>query len=325
VANIFGAQRYATVASDPADLSTAFTPAERATVSAAVLARCDGLDGAADGLIQDTAACQAAFDLTRDVATCADARTGSCLSPAQKSAIGDIFTGAATSTGAPVYASFPFDAGHASRGIAFWEFVAPLQLDSGAVGHVFKVPPEPAAGFNGPAFARGANIDTLVAQIGATDAAYRESSLSFMTPPDVGNLDAVKRRGGKVLVYHGVSDPIFSWHDTVAWWNAVRARQGSDPSDFVRVYPVPGMEHCGGGPSTDQFDLLGALVAWVEHGQAPDHLVAQARGPGNPGGVNPDVPAAWSPTRTRPLCRYPTVARYDGRGSLEDAASFSCR
>jgi feruloyl esterase len=325
VANIFGAQRYASVASNPADLSTGFTPAERATVSASVLARCDALDGAADGLIQDVAACQATFDLTRDVPTCTGARDGSCLSPAQKTAIGDIFKGTTTPTGAPVYASFPYDAGHGSRGIAFWEFIAPLQLDSGAVGHVFKVPPEPVAGFNGSAFALGADIGALAAQLGATNATYRESSLSFMTPPDVGNLDTVKRRGGKVMVYHGVSDPIFSWHDTVAWWNAVRVRHGSDPSDFARVYPIPGMDHCAGGPSTDQFDMLSALVAWVEQGAAPDRVIAQARGAGNPGGANPEVPATWSPARTRPLCAYPKVARYDGRGSLEEAGSFSCR
>jgi hypothetical protein len=325
VANIFGAQRYASVATNPADLASGFTPAERATLSASVLARCDGLDGAADGLIQDTAACQATFSWSRDVPSCPGARDGSCLSAAQKVAIGAIFSGATTSSGAPVYASFPYDAGHASRGIGFWEFIAPLQLDSGAVGHVFKVPPEPVAGFNGPAFALGAGIDTLAAQIGATNATYRESSLSFMTPPDVGNLEAVKRRGGKVMVYHGVSDPIFSWHDTVAWWNAVKARNGADPSDFARIYPVPGMDHCGGGPATDQFDMLGALVAWVEQDQSPDRVIARARGAGNPGGANPEVPAAWSPTRTRPLCPYPHVARYNGSGSIEDAANFSCK
>jgi feruloyl esterase len=325
VANIFGAQRYASVATSPADLASAFTPAERATLSASVLARCDALDGAADGLIHDTAACQTTFSLSRDVPTCSGARDGSCLTAAQKTAIGAIFSGATISSGAPVYASFPYDAGHASRGIGFWEFIAPLQLDSGAVGHVFKVPPEPVAGFNGPAFALGASIDSLAAQIGATDATYREASLSFMTPPDVGNLETVKRRGGKVMVYHGVSDPIFSWHDTVAWWNAVKARNGADPSDFARIYPVPGMDHCGGGPATDQFDMLSALVAWVEQGQTPDRMVARARGAGNTGGANPEVPGAWSPARTRPLCAYPEVARYNGSGSIEDAASFSCR
>ncbi len=164
IANIFGAQRYATVATDPANLASAFTPAERTTLSNAVLARCDALDGATDGLVQATDACQAAFNLERDVPTCAGARDGSCLSAAQKVAIAPIFSGAVTSTGAAVYASFPYDSGHGAAGIPFWEFTAPLQLDSGAVGMIFQVPPVAAAGFDGPAFTLNADIDTLVAE-----------------------------------------------------------------------------------------------------------------------------------------------------------------
>jgi len=325
VANIFGAQRYASVATNPADLSTAFTAAERATVAAAVLARCDALDGATDGLVQDTHACQAAFSLTRDVPTCSGERDGSCLSAAQKIAIAPIFSGAVTSTGAAVYASFPYDAGLGAAGIAFWEFVAPLQLDSGAVGAIFKVPPVSATGFNGPAFSLGANIDTLVAQINATDATYTESAMSFMTPPAPADMSGLAYRGAKLLVYHGVSDPIFSVDDTTAWYDALRARHGGDASEFARVFRVPGMGHCSGGPATDQFDVLSPLVAWVEQGTAPDTIVARARGAGNAGGVNAELPAAWSAARTRPLCPYPKVARYRGSGSLEEAVSFECR
>ena len=80
-----------------------------------------------------------------------------------------------------------------------------------------------------------------------------------------------------------------------------------------------------GGPSTDQFDALNALVSWVEDGVASASITASARGPGNPGGVNGDVPATWTPTRTRPLCPYPTIARYKGTGDVESASSFTCR
>jgi hypothetical protein len=325
VANIFGAQRYATVATDPADLSTAFTATERSLVAGAVLARCDALDGATDGLVQDTTACQAAFSLDRDVPTCSGARDGSCLSAAQKTAIAPIFSGATTSTGAPVYASFPYDSGLGAGGIAFWEFTAPLALDSGAVGLIFKVPPEPAAGFNGPAFTLSADIDTLVAQINATDATYTESAMGFMTPPNPTNLSTLKNRGGKILVYHGVSDAIFSVDDTAAWYDGLRAANGGDASNFARFFRVPGMGHCSGGPATDQVDLLTPLVAWVEQGQAPARIVATARGPGNAGGVNAEVPAGWAADRSRPLCPYPQVARYNGSGSLESADSFTCR
>ncbi len=325
IANIFGAQRYATVATDPANLSSAFTPAERATLSNAVLARCDALDGAADGLVQATDACQSAFNLDRDVPTCPGARDGSCLSAAQKVAIAPIFSGAVTSTGAPVYASFPYDSGHGAGGIAFWEFTAPLQLDSGAVGMIFKVPPVAAAGFDGPAFSLGANIDTLVAQINATDATYTESGMSLMTPPNASNLSKLRNRGAKIMVYHGVSDPIFSVNDTAAWYDGIAAASGAAPAGFARFYRVPGMGHCSGGPTVDQFDMLTPLVEWVEQGKAPGAIVASARGPGNAGGVNGEVPATWAANRSRPLCPYPTVARYGGSGDVEAAASFACQ
>jgi hypothetical protein len=325
IANIFGAQRYATVATNPADLATAFTPAERATVANAVLARCDALDGATDGLVQDTDACQAAFSLTRDVPTCSGARDGSCLSAEQKTAIAPIFSGATTSTGAAVYASFPYDAGLGSGGIPFWEFFAPLVLDSGAVGIIFGTPPANTATFNGPAFALGGNIDDMVASINATSGIYTESGMSFATPPNPTNLSRLKNRGGKMMVYHGVSDPIFSVDDTAAWYDGLQAANGGNAGNFARFYRVPGMGHCSGGPSTDQFDMLSALVAWVEQGTAPDSVVATARGPGNAGGVNGEVPAGWAANRTRPLCPYPKVTRYKGSGSLDSADSFACQ
>ena len=323
VANIFGAQRYATVATNPTDLSTAFTAAERATVAAAVVAKCDALDGATDGLVQDVEACQRTFSFANDVPTCTGARNGSCLSAAQKTAIAPIFSGAVTSTGAAVYSSFPFDSGLGAGGIAFWEFTAPVALDSGAVGLIFKSPPE-SASFNGPAWALSTSIDSMVAQINATSGIYTESGLSFMTPPNPSDMSRVRNRGGKILAYHGVSDPIFSVNDTAAWYDSLK-QSTADPSDFARLFRVPGMGHCSGGPATDQFDALSALVTWVEQGTAPESLTASARGAGNAGGVNAEVPASWSATRTRPLCPYPKVARYNGSGSLEDAASFSCR
>jgi feruloyl esterase len=264
-------------------------------------------------------------DIATDVPTCSAGRDGTCLSAAQKTAVAAIFKGPSTSAGAAVYTSFPFDSGHGGAGVAFWEFTAPLQLDSGSVGVIFKTPPEALATFNGPAFTLGANIDTLVAQINATNSTYTESGMSFMTPPNPTNLSAVKNRGAKVMVYHGVSDPIFSVNDTEALIDGLNAANGGDASNFARLFRVPGMNHCSGGPATDQFDMLTPLVAWVEQGQAPEQVVATARGAGNAGGVNADVPATWSATRTRPLCVYPKVARYKGSGDIESAANFSCQ
>lgn len=324
IANIAGGQLYASVATDPADLATGFTAAERTLVANAVLGKCDALDGATDGLVQDVEACRTAFDLQRDVPTCTGARDGSCLSAAQKTAIGRIFSGPATSDGQRIYASFPYDPGLAQPGNGFWEFFAPLVLDSGAVGLIFKVPPADPATFNGPAFSLGADLDLLVEQITATNDLYTESAMSFMTPPNPTDMRDLRNRGGKIIVYHGVSDPIFSVDDSQAWYDGLEAHH-RNPGDFARFFRVPGMGHCAGGPSTDQFDALSALVDWVEQGEAPEQLLASARGPGNAGGVNGDVPTSWAPNRTRPLCPYPLVARYKGSGSLESAASFSCQ
>jgi hypothetical protein len=325
IANIAGGQLYASVASNPADIATGFTPAERTLVANAVLSRCDALDGATDGLVQDVAACRSAFNLARDVPSCAGERDGSCLSDAQKVAIGKIFSGPTTSTGARIYATFPYDPGIASGGIPFWEFTAPLVLDSGAVGMIFKVPPADPATFNGPAFSLGANLDELLAQVQATNATYAESAMAFMTPPNPTDLSRLRDRGGKMMVYHGVADAIFSVDDSETWYQGLQTANRGKADEFARFFRVPGMGHCSGGPATDQFDMLDALVSWVEQGREPDMVLATARGPGNAGGVNAEVPSNWAPDRTRPLCAYPKVARYKGTGSLDQASSFACR
>jgi len=324
-ANIVGAQNYNALATTPGSPGTGFTQAERTLVSQAVLAKCDALDGAADGLVQDTKACQAAFNLDRDVPTCSGTRDGTCLSADQKVRIAQLFVGALDGTGNKFYSSFPYDAGLGTNGWATWKFSNSLNLDSGAVGFIWQVPPETQAGFNGPNFTLTTSIDSILAKITTTNATYTETSLSFMTPPNPSDLSRLRKRGAKVMAYHGTSDPIFSSDDTRRWYEELTAANGGDASKFARYYQVPGMNHCSGGPATDQFDMLTPLVNWVEKGVAPDTVVASARGIGNAGGVNADAPAGWAPDRTRPLCVYPKVARYKGSGSVEQAENFVCQ
>jgi len=324
IANIAGAKAYNALATKPGDLGTGFTAAERKLVSDAVLAKCDALDGATDGMVQNTQACQAAFDLNRDVPTCSGARDGTCLSAAQKTTIGGLFAGATTATGTKIYSSFPYDAGIAYDGWAWWKFFASFVLDTGAVGLIWEAPPEDPATFNGPNFALTGDLASMLSKVGATNATYTESALSFMLPPNPSDLSTLKNRGAKMMVYHGTSDPIFSSDDTTAWYNALRTNNGGDASNFSRFFAVPGMNHCAGGPAADQFDMLTPLIAWVEQGKAPDSVQASVRGAGNAGGVNADLPTAWSAARTRPLCPYPKAAKYKGSGNIEDAANFSC-
>lgn len=331
VAQIWGAQQWARVATpgvtlvDPrtgatiADLSTAFTPAERAMVGQRIVAKCDALDLAADGIVADTAACQKAFSVADDVPTCSATRDGSCLTAEQKQILADVHVGARTTAGAPIYSSFSYDPGIAGSGWATWKLVNSQALDPLSVGTIFSTPPAYITD------ALTADIDAHFAMITATDATFTVSGMGFMAPPNPAELSTLKKRGAKVMVYHGVSDPVFSYDDSVTWYKNLAAANEGDASNFARLYGVPGMNHCSGGPATDQFDMLSALVKWVEQGQAPDSVLATARGAGNAGGVNAELPASWSATRTRPLCPYPKVAKYKGSGSIEDAASFSCQ
>jgi len=326
VAQVYGAQQFARAATDPKDLKTALTPAERQLLTRQVLARCDALDGAADGMVQDMAACQQAFDLQRDVPICAgEQRTGQCLSATQKTALGNVLAGARDSAGRALYSPFPADTGFVSEDWANWKFVYSVSnRDPVALGYVFMVPPAPKEMLKDTlGYALNFSMDRDAPGIFRTDATYTRAAMDFMPPPRATELDALRARGAKMMVWHGTSDGVFSAQDSAAWHDALQKHHGGRADDFARLYLVPGMAHCGGGPATDQFDLLSPLVDWVERGRAPEGLTAQVRGPGNPGGANPELPAGWSPERSRPLCAWPQVARYQG-GDMEKAASFRC-
>jgi Tannase and feruloyl esterase len=112
-----------------------------------------------------------------------------------------------------------------------------------------------------------------------------------------------------------MADPIFSPQEMLAYYDRLSANNGGVEAtqSFARAFVVPGMNHCSGGPATDNFDSIKAMVEWVEEGKAPDRIAAWAA---------PNSP--WFPNRPRPLCAYPSYARYAGSGSIEDAANFVC-
>ena len=330
-AQLWKAQQYASIAAKGAngqpDLSTAVTPAEFKLLGDRINAKCDALDGATDGIAADTKACQAAFDIQRDVPSCTGARDGSCLTTVQKTVLQRIFEGARNSKGEATYSDFWWDPGVAGSNFAFWHFNASQNLDPGAVAFIFTTPPANQASFlaqGGLGYALSFSLDNDYPKIFATTPTYTESSWSFMTPPHETDLSGLQGRGGKMIVYHGSADPVFSPADTARWYDGLQAATDGDAADFARLFLVPGMNHCSGGPATDQFDMLTPLVQWVEQGRAPDRVQAGARGPGA-NVVNPEVPASWSANRTRPLCPYPQVARYNGSGDIESAESFSCK
>lgn len=333
VAQVWGAQQFAAVSrADPKtsrpDLNTSFAPADLALVSAKVVERCDALDGLRDDIVADVMACQRTFDLATDVPTCTATPDGSCLSAAQKRVLARVFAGPKDASAARIYAGLPWDPGIRGSDWRAWKFshsVGPR--DAVALAFVFTSPPASPEVITGRGttlidYALGFSVERDAPKIFAKQEPYTQSAMQFMTPPEPAIMGSFVRRGGKLLVFHGAADPVFSLLDSIGWYESFMARHGAAARDSARLFVVPGMNHSRGGPATDQFDMVDALIAWVERGIAPEAIVASARGPGA-AVVNPEVPKSWAPERTRLLCPYPRLARYRG-GSTEQAASFQC-
>jgi feruloyl esterase len=311
-------------------LNKSFTDEDLDLAAQAVLAACDGLDGLKDGVIANFPACTAAIVAPKlDAISCKGAKRTICLSPVQITALKKVMSGATNSKGEPLYADWAWDrgiggkAGEAyNQGWRSWKIggydagvnsAIIVGLGSGAVSAVFTTPPTPvAASGAGPvAYLLGVDLDKESGKIYAESGVFTKSSWDFMLASST-DLSRYKSHGGKLVIVHGVSDPVFSINDTINWWSDVNKANSGSAADFVRVFPVPGMNHCGGGPATDQFNAFSALVNWVEKSAPPEKIVATA-GPASP----------W-PGRTRPLCAYPAQPQYNGSGSIEDASNFSC-
>ena len=302
------------------DIANALSDADLGLVAAAVLKACDAADGAVDGMVQNLAQCTAARVRPElDARTCSGAKNATCLSREQVDALVRSLGGPRDSKGHALYADWPWDAGIASMGWRIWKLGVPGAMDainvvlgSPALSGLFITPPSdiadtPEANLR---YQLAFNFDRDAPKIFSTSAQFPRSGWDLVGAQST-DLERFRQHGGKLIVPQGGSDPIFSLNDTIDWWRKVDAANHGAASSFVRVYAVPGMNHCGGGPATDQFDALTAVVDWVERGTAPDSIQAKA-GPMTP----------W-PGRTRPLCSYPKIARYHS-GDLNQAASFSC-
>jgi feruloyl esterase len=144
------------------------------------------------------------------------------------------------------------------------------------------------------------------------DLAYADSKMAAVNSNDP-NLAAFKSRKGKLVMYHGWADPVVPPQDGVRYYESVeRAMGGPDKTkEFFRLFMVPGMAHCSGGPGPNTFDAVGALDQWITKGAAPEKIIASHASNG-------------TVDRTRPLCPYPQVARWKGTGSTDEAANFAC-
>jgi len=257
--------------------------ADKKTVIDGIVNQCDAADGLKDGIVFNT---QCKFD--PKLLVCKGPKADGCISSEQAAALEKGFAGPKDSKGRQVYAGFPFDTGIAAT--------------QGIPGHL-------NGGRNpvGPAFtATTMDVDARAQR------AMSGNSMLTMTS-EWTQLNTFSSRGGKLLFYHGVSDPWFSANDTIDYYQRLAKDNGGSAQlmNWSRLYLAPGMGHCGGGATTlDSFDLLGAVVDWVEKGTAPDAVTATGRA---------------FPGRSRPMCAYPAHAQYKGSGDIEDAKNFECK
>jgi feruloyl esterase len=257
----------------------------------AVLNACDALDGLKDGLIGDPARCS--FDFK--TLACKGEDASACLTIAQMATAQKVTSPVLHSkTGETI---FPGLALGTELG---WGTKIGGPAPSSLGTDYFKY-----AVFNDPNWDwRTFDLETAVALADRID-----NGTTNATNPD---LTAFRQRGGKLLLYHGWRDQNFSAQSTINYHRSVLDRMGSaQTAEWLRLFLVPGMGHCGGGEGPNAFDAVAALEQWVEHGKTPAAITASHRTDGNV-------------DRTRPLCPYPQVAKYRGSGSIDEAANFSC-
>ena len=256
------------------------TDGDRKLFMDALMNRCDANDGVVDGMISDPLAC----DFDPAVLACKDGRSNGCLAPGKVAAIKKAFAGPKTSYGTQVYPGFLYDTGIA---------------EVGPIPGLLALGPN---GLFGP-YPTATEIDVDKEALHASDPLVEPASV---------NLSTFSHNGGKLIFFHGDSDPWFSPLDTLGYYQSLAAaNSGAEKvSEWSEMFLVPGMRHCGGGPSLDQFDMLGAVVNWVEKGTAPTSVIATGKA---------------FPGRSRPLCAYPKHTQYSGHGDTNDAHNFSCQ
>lgn len=253
----------------------------------AVMDKCDALDGVKDGIINNPEACR--FDPS--VLLCQNGGGRSCLTPAELKTVQIVFGDVKTKSGEVIWTGYPVG--------------TELQLASlrnvpkapGGVWDVIRI-----LGHQDKDYAwHNFDLDREVAQAD-------KAGIDVLTY----DLSAFKNHGGKLLLYHGWADPGIPPGHTVLYYKNVLATMGPDQSDWLRLYMEPGMAHCRGGAGPDQFNKMGVIERWREAGEAPGAILASRV-------TNGTV------DMTRPLCPYPQNAVYNGVGSTNDAASFSCK
>ena len=284
-------------------------------ISAAVLKACDAKDGLADGILNDPRQCH--FD--PGTLACQGAESDQCLTAAEVTALKKIYAGPTDSAGHRIFPGLEPGGEEGPGGWGIWVFgPAPGRslVTMFGVGY-----------FSNMVYGK-ADWDPKTFRAGDAAKLADAKTAAALNATDP-NLQPFAARGGKLILYHGWSDAAIAPVSTTDYYQSVVRKMGRRSFDsFVRLYMVPGMQHCGGGPGPNAFGQFGgmtptdpehnaytALEQWVEKGSAPSKIIATKY---------VDDSAAKGVKMTRPLCPYPEVAKYRGKGDASAAANFVC-
>jgi hypothetical protein len=262
----------------------------------AIYEKCDALDGLKDGLLDDPRRCK--FELSKDLKRCTAGDGTDCFTGAQLDALTKIYGGPRDSAGKQLFPGEPVG----SEPVWPDNFILPNKSVLPRAESQMKfamLDPAPGADWTVGMF----NFDKDPARLAKAAAALNALNT---------DLKPLKKRGGKIVQYSGWADQQVNPLPGLAYYETVQKEMGEAATrDFYRIFMVPGMFHCNGGPGCNTADWLAAAMGWVEKGTAPEQLT----------GAHVE---AGKTTRTRPLCAYPQVARYKGAGSIDEADNFSC-
>jgi feruloyl esterase len=267
---------------------------------AAVLAACDTIDGLKDGLIDDPRLCR--FNPSSIICTPGQ-DPSTCLTAAEATVVRKLHDGATDTRGNRLEPAISHEWGSELD----WTLFIPTAQGQTVASEMFALSYlRYLAAPNNP------NPDYQLSDLKFTVASFWKTVLpssTYLAAMDP-NLNAFQRGGGKLLLWHGWSDQHISPQGTMDYYDSMRKTMGAATVDrFAKLYLFPGVAHCGGGEGPNTFDVLTPVMAWVESGRQPTRIVAS------------NV-VGGAVSRTRPVFPYPAVARYDGTGSIDDAANF---
>ena len=268
------------------------TPAKLSAVNDAAVAACDAADGVTDGVINDPRKC----DYDPAASICPAGNPATCLTQQEANAVRKIWNGP-TSMNGKKRLWFGLEPGASFGGLAN---VFPFPIATTHLAYWVIQDPD---------------FDWKTVNESGFEAQLRTSIRKFneVIGTDNDNLQAFRSRGGKVLMWHGEADQLIFPRGTVNYYERVATGNGGlkHVDNFMRLFLAPGVAHCAGGAGPNPVGTLEAVVDWVEHGIAPERVMASR--------TLPD-----GTVRTRPLCPYPTTAQWVGAGSTDDAANFIC-